>query len=40
MKSAFIINIPTSSNGNLIGIKSNDSLDMEEAITIISKYFT
>ena len=35
--SAFIIDIPTSSNGNLIGIKGYDSLDMEKGISLCKK---
>ena len=31
---AFVINIPTSSNGNLIGIKGYDSLDMEKGLNL------
>ena len=36
----FIINIPTSSKGNLIGIKSNNSLSLEEELELSTKYFT
>ena len=34
---AFIINIPTASNGNLIGIKGYDSLDMDEGLELCGK---
>ena len=34
---AFIINIPTASNGNLIGIKGYDSLDMDEGLELCEK---
>ncbi|MBE6062476.1 MAG: FAD-dependent oxidoreductase [Clostridium butyricum] len=34
---AFIINIPTTSNGNLIGIKGYESIDMDEGLRLCGK---
>lgn len=36
-ENAFIINIPTSSNGNLIGIKGYDSINIDEGLNLCEK---
>lgn len=36
-ENAFVINIPTASNGNLIGIKGYDSIDMDEGLELCKK---